>query len=82
VCGSYVHGLFAADEFRAAFLRELGGSGSDLQYEVRVERALDGLVDHLERHLDIDRLLEIAGAHSRTSETTEAITKTSAQAPV
>jgi adenosylcobyric acid synthase len=81
VSGSYVHGLFAADGFRSAFLRELGGSGSDLQYEARVEAALDGLAAHLENHVDIDWLLAVAGVHRKRSETTQATTKTSAQAP-
>jgi adenosylcobyric acid synthase len=29
-------------------------------YEERVERALDALADHLETHLDIERIIEIA----------------------
>jgi adenosylcobyric acid synthase len=61
VAGTYVHGLFAADRFRRAFLEDLGAAGSNLDYEAGVETALDALAGHLERHVDIDRLLAIAG---------------------
>ena len=60
IAGTYVHGLFASDSFRRAFLAE-AGIASSLAYEASVEAALDGLADHLERHVAIDRLLEIAG---------------------
>ncbi len=61
VAGTYVHGLFAADGFRRSYLAELGAAVSPLQYEACVETALDGLADHLERYLGVDRLLTIAG---------------------
>jgi adenosylcobyric acid synthase len=61
VAGTYVHGLFASDGFRRAYLSGLGVTASDLRYEARVEAALDALAAHLERHLAIDRLLGIAG---------------------
>jgi adenosylcobyric acid synthase len=59
VCGTYVHGLFAHDAFRAAFLRA-HGAHSDLAYEAAVERTLDDLAAHLENCLDTDALLAIA----------------------
>jgi adenosylcobyric acid synthase len=63
VAGCYLHGLFASDTFRATFLAQLGGSGdSSLNYESRIEATLDALAAHLERDLDIDRLIEIAHA--------------------
>jgi len=61
VAGTYVHGLFSSDGFRRAFLTGLGATASDLRYEHEVEAALDALAAHLERHVDIDRLLAIAG---------------------
>ena len=60
VAGAYVHGLFADDAQRRAWLERLGGAGSELRYEATVERVLDDLAAHLERHLDLDRLLALA----------------------
>jgi len=61
VMGCYVHGLFAADGFRAAFLdRIAGGRVAQTAYEAGVEAALDGLASHLEASLDLDRLLHSA----------------------
>ncbi len=59
VQGSYVHGLFSSDAFRRAFLAQFGITSS-LAYEERVDAALDALADHLEQHVDITRLLQIA----------------------
>ena len=61
VLGSYLHGLFAADGFRRAFLASLGASvGAGTGYEARVDAALDALADHLDRHLDVEEILRIA----------------------
>ena len=59
VAGTYVHGLFSDDQQRRAWLESLG-AGSDLAYEVQVERTLDALAAHLESCLDLDRLLSLA----------------------
>ncbi len=64
IAGCYLHGLFAADGFRAAFLAGLGAAPSDLAYEASVETTLDGLADHLEAAIDLDRLLALARAQS------------------
>ncbi|MFD2236885.1 cobyric acid synthase [Aureimonas populi] len=61
VAGTYVHGLFAHDGQRAAWLERLGGTASGLDYEAGVEEALDALAAHLEAHLDLDGLM----AHAR-----------------
>ncbi|GAB4262744.1 MAG: cobyric acid synthase [Pararhodobacter sp.] len=60
VMGSYLHGLFAADAFRAAFLRGLGARAGSTAYADGVEAALEALADHLEEHADCDGLLRIA----------------------
>jgi len=61
VMGTYLHGLFAADGFRAAFLESLGAHQTgNTAYEAGVEAILDALAAHLERHLDIDALLKLA----------------------
>jgi adenosylcobyric acid synthase len=58
--GCYLHGLFAADKFRAAYLAELGGTSRQLDYQGDVEATLDALAEHLEKHMDIDALLACA----------------------
>ncbi len=61
VFGCYLHGLFAADGFRAAFLGRLRRrDASGLVYEAEVEAVLDRLSEHLEHHLDLDALLAAA----------------------
>jgi adenosylcobyric acid synthase len=63
VAGCYLHGLFAGDAFRRAFIAGLGGVGdATLAYQARIETTLDALAAHLERHIDVARLLEIAHA--------------------
>jgi adenosylcobyric acid synthase len=63
VLGCYVHGLFAADGFRHAFLDRIRRRAvSGIAYEREVEATLDALADHLAAHLDLDRILEIARA--------------------
>lgn len=59
--GCYLHGLFTADSFRAAFLAELGAVHPVTSYAQGVEDTLDALADHLEAHMDIDALLMLAG---------------------
>jgi adenosylcobyric acid synthase len=61
VMGCYLHGLFASDPFRHAFLDRLRARpASGVAYEVEIDRVLNDLADHLEAHLDLDRLLAAA----------------------
>ncbi|WP_170572592.1 cobyric acid synthase [Ruegeria atlantica] len=63
--GSYLHGIFSSDAFRARYLQQLGAT-SDLSYEEGVEEALDALADHLEQHMNLDHLLELAASPKKT----------------
>ena len=56
VRGTYLHGLFAADGFRAAMLAELGMQAPALDWEGTVEATLDRLAAHVERSLDLGAL--------------------------
>jgi adenosylcobyric acid synthase len=59
--GAYVHGLFAGDAFRAAFLAGLGAApAAGFAYGAAVEATLDRLAAHVEAHLDVDGLLRLA----------------------
>jgi len=60
VMGTYVHGLFADDRQRAAWLQRLAAVPATVRYEDMVEQALDALAAHLAAHLDLDRLLKLS----------------------
>jgi adenosylcobyric acid synthase len=60
VAGTYVHGFFADDTQRQAWIARLGGAPSRLNHDAEIERTLDALAAHLEAHIDIDRLLRSA----------------------
>ncbi|MBK1624886.1 cobyric acid synthase [Afifella marina DSM 2698] len=69
VMGTYAHGLFGSDAFRGAFLANLGATSST-RYDEGVEEVLDALAQHLEEHLPLDHIFEIAasrGSHERKS---------------
>ncbi|WP_375408596.1 cobyric acid synthase [uncultured Methylobacterium sp.] len=59
VGGTYVHGLFADDRQRAAWLARLGTASSGEGYEAGIDAVLDCLADYIERHVDCDRLLAL-----------------------
>jgi adenosylcobyric acid synthase len=62
VQGTYLHGCFAANGFRHAFLATLGVKTSAMDFDAMIESTLDDLARHLEKHVDVDRLLALAVA--------------------
>lgn len=62
VIGTYMHGLFGSDGFRHAYLSRFTGRAffSGLSYEPMMDATLDVLAAHLESHLDLDAVLDIA----------------------
>jgi adenosylcobyric acid synthase len=60
VAGTYLHGLFADDRQRAAWIARLGGTAASRSHDAEIEATLDALAGHLERHVKIDALLRLA----------------------
>jgi adenosylcobyric acid synthase len=60
VYGTYVHGLFADDRQRAAWLDRLSAGAAGVRYDELIEQTLDRLAAHIAAHLDLDRLLSLA----------------------
>jgi adenosylcobyric acid synthase len=63
VFGTYLHGVFDNDGFRTAFLNRIR-KGRGLEDQTVAERGSDPfnlLAAHLEKHLDLDRLLAACG---------------------
>jgi len=59
IAGTYLHGLFTGDAFRAAFLAGFGAAAT-IAYESRIDAALNALADHLAAHVDVAAILAIA----------------------
>ena len=60
VIGTYIHGLFADDRQRAAWLARFAAGAARVGYDALVERTLDALAAHLAAHLDLDALFKLA----------------------
>jgi adenosylcobyric acid synthase len=67
VIGTYLHGIFADDGFRRAFLDNLAarrgreGAFGEVDFDARVDATLDELAAHMAANLDLDAFARIAG---------------------
>ena len=57
IAGTYLHGLFSDDGFRRDWLSQRDVGAGAFSHKAEIESTLDALAEHLERHLDIDRLI-------------------------
>ncbi len=60
IMGTYVHGLFINDAFRAAFFKSIAwhaaNSHQPFVYSAHIEDTLDALAAHLDKHIDVAAL--------------------------
>jgi len=61
IMGTYLHGLFGSDAYRARLLQSFGLSGEGGNYRQSVDRALDEVASGLEQHLDPRWLARLLG---------------------
>lgn len=67
IYASALHGLFEADDLRRSFLSDVAARrgkvwrSAGVSFAALRERQIDRLADACEQHLDVERLLEIAG---------------------
>jgi adenosylcobyric acid synthase len=61
VAGCYMHGLFASDIFRSAWLNRHGKASSQIVFDQQIDTTLDQLANHLAVHADLDAIARIAG---------------------
>jgi len=72
--GTYLHGIFSSDLFRGKFLTRLGAKMTQSHsYDAMVDATLDELAAHLEEHVNLDLLLEIANARNVGTTRSEAV---------
>jgi adenosylcobyric acid synthase len=60
ILGCYMHGLFASDAFRSAFLTSLGSASSVSNFSRLVDDTLDDLAVFITKHIDLETLKSLA----------------------
>lgn len=65
VSGTYLHGLFDSDAYRAKLLAEFGIRGGQSNYRADVDAALDDIASELDRLVGFDRLISAAAVIGR-----------------
>ncbi len=60
IMGSYLHGIFSADEFRTQYVNLLGGTAATTPYMESIDKVLNEFAGHLETHVNVDSLLEVS----------------------
>jgi len=61
ITGTYLHGVFGSDAFRRYWLNRIrSDAAGDFDYNQNVDNALNQLAASLEKHIDVDALLETA----------------------
>lgn len=65
VSGTYLHGLFDSDAYRARLLSEFGIRGGETNFRMDVDRALDEIADDLDRLVGFERLMSTSALIGR-----------------
>jgi adenosylcobyric acid synthase len=65
VCGTYLHGLFGSDAYRAELLKSFGLSGGLQNYREDVDAALDEIAAELDRLVGFERIIGASGVIGR-----------------
>ena len=61
IMGCYLHGIFANDDFRNAFLDQYRSQRkNNIGYDDMIEKTLNQLADHMEEYINLDQLLVLA----------------------
>ncbi|MBU4531062.1 MAG: cobyric acid synthase [Hoeflea sp.] len=65
VSGTYLHGLFASDAYRARLLAEFGLRGGETNFRADVDTALDEIAADLDRLVGFERIMAASGSIGR-----------------
>jgi len=65
VSGTYLHGLFDSDAYRAKLLSEFGIRGGETNFRADVDAALDEIADDLDRLIGFERLMSASALIGR-----------------